>query len=287
MQLGAAGIWSSALRRADPGEAADAASELEELGFGALWIPGNDAAELTDRLGALLACTRNLVIATGIVSIWRVGAPELAAMRARFEAEFPGRFLLGVGVSHAPLVAEYARPLSTMRKYLDELDASGVPADARVIAALAPRMLETARDRARGAHPYLVTPAHTSWARDILGREALLAPEQTVLLNTERTSARDKARKMLEPYLRFPNYVKTFTARLGFDEDDVAHGGSDRLVDGLVAWGDDEDLARRIREHHAAGADHVPIQVVTDDPSTLPRREWRRLAAALGLGATR
>jgi len=285
VHLGEIGVWSSALRTADPAVAADAAAELEALGFGAAWIPGRSPADLEERVRGLLEATQTLVVATGIVSIWGIPAPELAAARHSIEADFPGRFLLGIGVSHAPLAEQYRAPLTAMRAYLDELDAAGTPPDARVIAALAPRMLETARDRACGAHPYLVTPAHTSWARGILGAGPLLAPEQTVALEADPVSARALARLRLEVYLQLPNYVSTWTGRLGFDEVDVEHGGSDRLVDALVAWGTDAEVARRVREHLAAGADHVPVQVVTADPSVPAVAEWRRLALALELPA--
>jgi probable F420-dependent oxidoreductase len=225
------------------------------------------------------------VVATGIVSIWTHPATETAALHARLAANFTGRFLLGVGVSHAPVVARagrrYRRPLAAMNEYLDRLDAAErpVPRSERVIAALAPRMLELARERAWGSHPYLVSPEHTRRARAILGPGALLAPEQKVVLETDPDSARAIARKALEPYLRLPTYVNNLL-RTGFTREDVESGGSDRLVDGLVAWGDAETILERIGEHHAAGADHVSIQVVRDD-RTLPRAEWRRLASSL------
>jgi probable F420-dependent oxidoreductase len=285
VQTGAIGIWSGQLRSGDPGELADAAAELESLGFGAIWVPGRGPADLEPSLRVLLDATERLTVATGIVSIWTHPASETAALHARLAADFPGRFLLGVGVSHAPNVeregGEYTRPVSAMTTYLDALDSAGppVPEDERIIAALAPRMLALARERTLGSHPYLVTPEHTRIAREALGPNALLAPEQTVVVDEDPDRARRIARRWLEPYLRLPNYVRNLL-RLGFDEADVEHGGSDRLVDEAVAWGSVDSISARIEAHRAAGADHIAIQVPTE-PGHIPRAEWRALGAAL------
>jgi probable F420-dependent oxidoreductase len=274
--LGRIGIWSRELRfHEDRGEALEAAAELEELGYGTLWIPDVGG----DVLGAareLLGATRTVALATGILNIWMHDAAAVAAGAAALGA----RFLLGLGASHAPIVDEgepgrYRRPLSTMAAYLDALDAAGLGADRRVLAALGPRMLELARDRASGAHPYLVPPEHTALAREALGPGRLLAPEQSVLPGDDL----EGARAFVADYLRLPNYVNNLR-RLGFGDEDVSGAPSDRLVRALVAMGSPEQIAARVSEHHAAGADHVTIQVIRAG-ETLPREAWRELAPAL------
>jgi probable F420-dependent oxidoreductase len=280
---GAIGIWSPQLREGEPHDVAEAAAELEEIGFETLWVPGREHADLEERLRLLLSSTSRVVVATGIVSIWTHPATETAAMHARLASEFPGRFLLGLGVSHAPAVGgKYRKPLTEMVRYLDALDAADppVPRTERVLAALAPRMLALARERARGSHPYLVTPEHTRIAREALGPDALLAPEQTVVLEDDPDAARAIARGWLARYLQLPNYADNWL-RIGFDRDDIEDGGSDRLVDALVARGDVDAIQANVEAQRAAGADHVALQVVTADPTRLPREEWRRLAAAV------
>jgi probable F420-dependent oxidoreductase len=176
----------------------------------------------------------------------------------------------------------YHQPLAAMAGYLDALDTAEppVPVEARVLAALGPKMLGLARDRAAGAHPYLTTPEHTQRAREILGGDRLLAPEQRVVLETDPATAREVGHQHLAIYLQLPNYTNNLR-RLGFTDNDLAGAGSDRLVDTLVAWGDEDTIARRVREHHDAGADHVCIQVLTGDRNAFPREGWRRLAPAL------
>lgn len=237
---------------------------------------------------SLLRGTTTIVVATGILNIWVHTAAEVAARRHDLEHRYDGRFLLGLGVSHAPLVDPdgtglYRKPLAKMRSYLDELDAATPPAPAssRVLAGLGPKMLELARDRAAGAHPYLSPVAHTSAARQILGSGPLLAPEQAVLLDPDPSTARPRIRKYLSRYLdTFPNYVNNLL-RLGFTDEDLIGGGSDRLVDAVVAWGDEEAIARRVSEQHAAGADHVCLQVIPTGDGVPPLDAWRRLAPAL------
>lgn len=280
---GAIGVWSPQLRDGDPRAVAEAAAELEEIGFGAIWVPGREHDDLEERLHLLLSSTERITVATGIVSIWTHPASATAALQARLTSEFPGRFLLGLGVSHAPAVGEsYRRPLTEMVRYLDALDAADppVPQTGRVLAALAPRMLALARQRALGSHPYLVTPEHTRIAREALGPGALLAPEQTVVLEEAADAARAVARAWLARYLQLPNYADNWV-RIGFDRADIENGGSDRLVDALVAWGDLDAIRAKVDAQRAAGADHVAIQVVTSDPAQLPREQWRRLAPAL------
>ncbi len=281
---GAIGVWSPQLREGYAHDIAEAAAELEELGYGTIWVPGREHAGLEERLRLLLSATERITVATGIVSIWTHPAAATAALQARLTSEFPGRFLLGLGVSHAPAVGDrYRKPLTEMTRYLDALDETDppVPRSERVLAALAPRMLALARERARGSHPYLVTPEHTRSAREALGPDALLAPEQTVVLEDDADTARAVARQWLVRYLQLPNYADNWL-RTGFDHADIENGGSDRLVDALVAWGGVDAIATRVDAQRAAGADHVALQVVTSDPAQLPREQWRRLADALG-----
>jgi probable F420-dependent oxidoreductase len=280
---GEIGVWSPQLREGAARDVAESAAELEELGYGTIWVPGREHDDLEERLHLLLSSTQRITVATGIVSIWTHPADATAALQARLTSEFPGRFLLGLGVSHAPAVGEkYRKPLTEMTRYLDALDAADppVPRTERVLAALAPRMLALARERARGSHPYLVTPEHTRIAREALGPDALLAPEQTVVLEDDADAARGVARQWLARYLQLPNYVDNWL-RTGFDRADIENGGSDRLVDALVAWGDADAIGARVDAQRAAGADHVALQVVTSEPAQLPREQWRRLAGAL------
>lgn len=280
-QVGRYGIWSFALRAEDAegrGERAAAVAELERLGFGAVWLGGNSSAR---NVVPLLEASERIVVGTSIQSIWEHDADATAADFAAVEAAHPGRFVLGLGVSHGPLVEGYRRPYSAMVQYLDALDKAGLPADRRVLAALGTKMLGLSRDRAAGAIPYLGTPEHTARAREILGGDALLAPEFKVVLDADPAGARATARAFLSSYLKLPNYVKNFL-RLGFTEEDVADGGSDRLIDAVFAWGDEDTIRRRITAFHEAGADHVALQLVEEGPQgSLPREGWRRLASLL------
>jgi alkanesulfonate monooxygenase SsuD/methylene tetrahydromethanopterin reductase-like flavin-dependent oxidoreductase (luciferase family) len=379
LDLGRVGIWSRELRyNPDRGARAAAAAELEDLGYSAIFIPDAGGDVLGD-VAHLLAATRRIPVATGILNIWMHDPADVARGCADIVTRFGSRFLLGLGSSHAPLVESamrgpYTRPYSRMVAYLDALDAaqpgaaplasadaaarapldaadaaalaSAPPADAaslgpvawadaapvasadaaslaslasadaappdpldpapasrsvsprtspspssrpspyavpardRMLAALGPRMLELARDRAGAAHPYLVPPAHTALAREVMGPGTVLAPEQAVLLDSDPFRGRERARSFVSDYLALPNYVRNLR-RLGFAEDDFRGGGSDRLVDALVARGDEEDVARRVREHHDAGADHVCIYVIGGAGETLQLDPWRRLAPAL------
>jgi probable F420-dependent oxidoreductase len=280
MDLGQIGIWNSGLRDEDPGAAGEireAAAELEDLGYGAIWLGASPGVR---HAAPLLDATSRIVVATGILNIWSYDPAEVAAEQAALAAEHPGRFLLGLGASHAALVKDYRRPYSAMVDFLDRLDAAGSqPAD-RVLAALGPRMLALSRDRAAGAHPYLITPEHTAKAREILGAAPLLAPEVKVVLDTDPERARAAARGHLAIYLGMPNYTGNL-ARLGFGEEDFAAGGSDRLIDATFAWGDMAAIRERVAAHQEAGAGHVVLQVVTGDNVSLPRAQWRELAAGL------
>ena len=286
MDLGRIGIWSGQLRRADPSAISEAAAGLDALGFGAIWIPGGFGGDVFGDAARLLEATTRATVATGILNVWMHTPEEAAAGHAALTGDHPGRFLLGLGVSHEPAVTNsgqvYARPLAKMREYLDALDVAGppVPAAERMLAALGPRMLELARDRSAGAHPYLVTSDHTAAARAVLGDGPRLATEVMVVLDDDAQRARAVARQHLSRYMVLPNYTNNFL-RYGFDDNDLLDGGSDRLVDGLIAWGDLDAIAARVGEHHDAGADHVCIQVLQADPAALPMDAWRRLADAV------
>jgi probable F420-dependent oxidoreductase len=280
--VGRYGVWSVALRSEDPSrrdELAEAAAELEQLGYGAVWLGGSSAPR---HATPLLEATSTLTVGTSIQSIWQYEAVESAAGYAGLESSHPGRFVLGLGVSHAKLADQYRRPYSALVAYLDALDEAGVPADRRLLAALGPRSLELARDRAAGSIPYLVTPEHTAYAREILGESPLLAPELKVVLESDPARARAVSRDYLAMYLALPNYTNNFL-RHGFTEEDLANGGSDRLVDAVFAWGDETTISTRINAFFAAGADHVALQVVDGGARDhLPRESWRRLASLLG-----
>ncbi|MGW0937059.1 LLM class F420-dependent oxidoreductase [Streptomyces sp. NPDC002666] len=285
--FGQIGIWSGALHRSradDAGKAAitEAVAELEDLGYGTLWIGGSPSP---DDAAAVVEATRSITVATGILSIWDHPAADVAARIARLDADARARLVLGLGVSHGPMVPQYAKPYSAMVAYLDALDSATPPVDSghRVLAALGPKMLKLAAGRARGAHPYLVTTEHTAEAREALGPDALLAPELSVVLDTDLDRARTTARTMLAMYLQLPNYTDNLL-RLGFAESDFEGGGSIRLLDALFALGDAEQVKARARQYLDAGADHVALQVLTagQGGAGLPRAEWRALAEAFG-----
>jgi probable F420-dependent oxidoreductase len=284
MELGRVGVWNSGLRSEEPGaleEIKAAAAELDQLGYGAIWLGGSPKVHHAE---PILQATTGLTVATGITNIWADDAATVAAAHARITAAHPGRFLLGLGVSHSFLTKEYRKPYSAMVAFLDGLDAAvqPVPKDERVLAALGPKMLTLAGRRARGAHPYLVTPEHTATARELLGDGSLLAPEIKVVPESDPGPARIRAREHLAIYLKLTNYTNNLL-RLGFTEDDLADGGSDRLIDATFAWGGDEAVRARIGEFQDAGADHVVLNVVGGS-AALPRQAWRDLAETLKLG---
>jgi probable F420-dependent oxidoreductase len=280
MDLGRVGIWWSGTWQVDDDASVDVAAEMESLGYRTLWSSGGFNPGLSTRFERLLSATTHVVVASGIVSIWVAAPDEVSRQVAALDARFPGRFLLGLGASHAPIVEDYSRPYSHVVDYLDALDADGVvAADRRMLAALGPRMVRLAADRAAGAHPYFVPVEHTARARDTLGAGPLLAPEVTVVLERDPSKARALARTFMATYLALPNYTNNLRT-LGFDDDDLAGGGSDRLVDAIVGWGDTDAIARRVRAHHDAGADHVCVQVASGRNS-FPVAEYRELAPAL------
>jgi probable F420-dependent oxidoreductase len=288
MELGPIGVWSGALRRGERQAVLEAAAELEEMGYGTLWFPGAQHDGLAEHIQAMLAATRKVVVATGIVSVWTHPAAVMAEAHHEFTQAYPGRFLLGIGISHQRAVEgagiTYEKPLQKLRSYLDELDAAPhpVPIDERILASLGPLSLKLSRERSVGTHPYFMPVEHTRIAREAVGSGKVVAPEQMVVVETEPGRARTIARGSMDRYLHAPNYVDNLL-RLGYTDADIRNGGSDRLVDDLIAWGSADRISQRIREHHAAGADHVCIQVLTENPADLQAAMagWRQLAPAL------
>ncbi len=274
--LGRFGIWRSA-RDLTP----DLAAGLERLGFGALWVGGSPDGDLV-QVDRLLDATTTLTLATSIVNMWKDDARIVAASFARIEARHPGRFLLGVGAGHREAVSQYQRPYQTLVSYVDALFRDGVPAASLVLAALGPRVLRLAGERTAGANPYLVTPEYTGRAREILGTGPLLAPEQKVVLDADPERARAIGRaRVRDPYLGLVNYTSNLR-RLGWGDDDLSGGGSDALIDALVAHGTGGQVAEQVARHLEAGADHVSVQLLTE-PGADPLDGYRRLARALGL----
>lgn len=239
------------------------ATEIEALGYGAVWVGGSPPAALS-WVEPILQATTTLCVATGIVNIWSAPAQRVAESFHRIEAAYPGCFLLGIGVGHAEMISEYRKPYNALVEYLDRLDDYGVPANRRVVAALGPRVLGLSARRSAGAHPYLTTPEHTARARELIGPSAFLAPEHKVVLTTDSARARTVGRQALDMYFNLANYRNNWK-RLGFTDDEVSRPGSDRLVDAVVAYGTPDAIAARLNEHLLAGADHVPIQVLTED----------------------
>jgi probable F420-dependent oxidoreductase len=289
-RIGPIGVWLGSIGLAPAKEERAAVARIERLGYGAVWFGEGPAnREALSHAGLLLAASERLVIGTGIANIWARDATAAINGANTLNEAYEERFLLGLGVSHAPIVNSrghaYAKPLTAMRSYLDAIDKHtyGAPAPAHpspvVLAALRPRMLELARERTAGAHPYFVPPAHTAKARAILGPQPLLAPEQVIVLETDRTRAREIGRRHMATYLTLPNYVNNLRA-LGYDDADFAEGGSEQLVDAIVAWGDEDAIARRVREHLDAGADHVAIQAYADDANAA-LAQLERVAPAL------
>lgn len=271
MKLGKLGVWAG-LDGMTAGTALDFARRIERHGYGALWMPESGGRNVLVHAAYLLAGTRRLVVATGIANIYARDAVAMASGQRGLAEQSGGRFLLGLGVSHVPLVTGlrghvYGKPVTTMRAYLEAMRAAPyrapLPAEPprTVLAALGPRMLALAAERADGAHPYNATPEHTDEARRVLGPGKLLCPEQMVLLETDPSRARRVAREALAPYLPLENYANNWR-RLGFSQDDLSGGGSDRFIDAIVAWGDETAIRARIQAHWDAGADHVCIQAI-------------------------
>ncbi|MFN8591998.1 MAG: LLM class F420-dependent oxidoreductase [Thermomicrobiales bacterium] len=290
MDIGRIGIWTAQFDYHRWPEVAAAAHELDNLGYGALWVRESRGRDPLTQSALLLGATRRIPLATGIAVVYARDPMAMAAAQRTLCEAFPDRFLLGIGISHRPVVEglrghSYGPPVAEMRAYLDGMDAAPYDsprsnAEPLVLAALGPKMLELARDRTTGAHPYFVPAAHTRRAREILGTGPLLAPELGVVLERDPQRARAIARESTTYYLRRENYTNNLR-RFGYGDEDFVNGGSDRLVDDLVAWGSLDDIARRVQEHLDAGADHVCLQVLPADPTAIPRQEWRELAGAL------
>jgi probable F420-dependent oxidoreductase len=284
IDLGRVGIWSSSIRFT-PGDAGlDAAKELEQLGFPAIWIPGGIDDGVLAALDRLLDATSTVQFATGIVNIWK---HEPEGVAAWFDGQSPdrqARLMLGLGVSHGPLIGEaWAKPLAKMRSFLDGLDAAGMPKDHLCVAALGPKMLELSAARTAGAHPYMVTASHTRFARETMGPDALLAPELGVVLEIDPAKAREIARGMVTHYARLPNYANNWR-RDGFTDAEI-ESLDDRLVDAVIAWGDLAAIKTRVDEYFDAGADHVCIQAIGAGGMATPiddnLKDWRELAKLL------
>jgi probable F420-dependent oxidoreductase len=270
--LGKFGVFG---RGATPAQAKD----IEALGYGAIWVGGSPPAEL-DWVEPLLEATTTLQIATGIVNVWTAAAGPVAESFHRIDKAYPNRFLLGIGVGHPEALTVYEKPYDALTQYLDKLDEYGVPKDRRVVAALGPQVLKLSARRSAGAHPYLTTPEHTAQARELIGPDAFIAPEHKVVLTTDAEQARTVGRKALDMYLGLTNYLNNFK-RLGFTDEELAKPGSDRFVDAVVAYGTPDAIAARLKEHLAAGADHVPVQVLTGPDKLVPA--LAELAGPLGL----
>jgi len=289
--LGRVGVWSFALESLSAAEERDAAAEIEALGYGAIWVPESvESREVFSHTGWLLASTERVVVASGIASIWARDPVATANGWRMLSDAYPGRFLLGIGVSHAGSVGrrghEYRRPYSAMRDYVDAIDRAGSTAPEpegaprMVLAALGPKMLGLAAERTLGAHPYFVPVEHTAFARQRLGPGPVLAVEQTVVLDDDPAVARRIARRFAVDYLQTENYARNLR-RMGWTDADVSGQGSDALIDAVVAWGDVDRVAVRVRQHLDAGADHVCVQVVAEDELDPCVGELRELAPAL------
>lgn len=278
--LGRIGIWSMELRFGDPGAIAEAAAELDELGFGAIWVPGGIGGDVSGDVNRLLAATKRATIATGIINIWKHEPAELADWWGSLPADHQSRLLLGLGISHGPLIGEgWDKPVARTRRYVEELLALGVPAGNLCLAALGPKMVALSGELTAGAHPYLVSPDHTAMARRILGPGKLLAPEQGVVLESDPAKARELAMGALTHYARLPNYRNNWL-RLGISEADI-EAGSDTLLDALFTRGGLDEVRARVRAHHDAGADHVCLQAITGAGLPEARAAWRELATLL------
>jgi probable F420-dependent oxidoreductase len=289
MNLGRIGLWTADFDLQPMAKAQEAIAQVEEMGYGAVWVPEAVIREPFASTALLLSATKKMVLATGIASLHARTAQTMQAGWKTLTEAFPDRFLLGIGVSHAPMVqgvhkGNYDKPYSTMVEYLDAMDngiffgAAPTTAPQRVLAALGPKMLKLAAERGAGAHPYFTPVEHTAFARETMGANALLAPELAVVLETDAAKAREIARKYMTTYTRLPNYTNNLK-RFGFTEDEITKQ-EDRLVDAIVAWGSLDTVVAAVKGHLDAGADHVCIQVLTEKTGTLPMREWQELADA-------
>jgi probable F420-dependent oxidoreductase len=286
MNLKKIGVWAG-LDRLSAADAAAFAKRVEGWGYGALWVPEAAGREVFSSASWLLANSIKLVVASGIANIYARDALASASAQKGLNEQSGGRFLLGLGVSHAPLVKdlrqhEYGKPVATMRTYLQAMSSApywSIPPAERpktVLAALGPKMLELSAELADGAHPYNVPPAHTAEARSLIGKGKLLCVEQGIILETDPAQARAIGRKFLNLYLGLPNYVNNWR-RLGFGDADFTGGGSDRLIDTVLVWGDEKAIRARLDEHWQAGADHICVQAI--GPEAAPDERVLRLLA--------
>jgi len=276
MELGKIGVWTS-YRAIGEENGGEAAKLVEELGYGTFWLGGSPRLST---VRPLLEATEHLVVATGIVNVWAYEPAQLAAEHAELARDFPDRLLVGIGIGHSEATGDYSKPLSAMRAFLDGLDAadSPLPRDRRCLAALAPKMLALSAERSHGAIPYFVPVAHTSYARSLLGAAPLLAPEVAFVLDENTDSARETAREYARLYLGLSNYANNLL-RHGFTADDIAAGGSDRLIDAVTPHGSADEIAAVVRAHLDAGANHVALQAI-GEPG-IPRAGWTALAEAM------
>jgi probable F420-dependent oxidoreductase len=277
MKLGEFGVWTT-YRAIGEQNAGEAAKLVEDLGFGTFWLGGSPQLPA---LGPLLEATERVVVATGILNVWASEPARVASDFAELDARFPGRVLLGIGIGHPEATSHYRKPLAAMQAFLDGLDAATVPLPRtrRCLAALGPKMLELSAIRSLGAHTYFVPVEHTRAARERLGETAILAPELACVLEDDVESARAKARAYAAMYLGLRNYTNNLLNH-GFSEQDIAGGGSDRLIDAIIPHGGAEEVAATARRHLSAGADHVCLQTVGVEG--IPRSQWTALASALG-----
>lgn len=287
--LGRVGLWTAEFDLQPMSKAQEAIAQVEEMGFQSVWVPEAVLREPFASTSLLLSATKKMTLATGIASLHARTAQTMNAGWRTVSEAFPNRFLLGIGVSHAPMVTgvhkgAYDKPYSTMVEYLDHMDQgvflSPQPSTPpqRVLAALGPKMLKLAAERGAGAHPYFVPVEHTPFAREAMGPDALLAPEQAVVFETDPAKAREIARTHMTTYTRLPNYTNNLK-RFGFTEEEITQQ-QDRLVDAIVAWGSTDAIVSRIKAHLDAGANHVCVQVLTDSIGTLPMKQWQELADA-------
>jgi probable F420-dependent oxidoreductase len=271
MNLGTIGIWT---RERDKPELAE---QLDALGFGTLWVGSSPSLA---QVRPFLERSQRMTIATGILNVWQHAPADVAAEDAALRRDHPGRFLLGIGIGHPEATQRYAKPLTTMRVYFDALDAAPEPVarEDRIAAALGPKMLDLAVERSLGTHPYFTTPEHTRFARERIGPDAIVAPELAVVLEADPAKARERARSYAATYLRLRNYTSNLL-RFGFTEDDLANGGSDRLIDAVIPHGTPEQVAAAVRAHLDAGADHVCVQPLSHGAD--PGEDYAALAAVL------
>jgi len=271
VNLGTYGVWIP--KRFGPGSAA----EIEALGYGAVWLGGSPSVE---EAVPWLEASETITVATGILNVWEHEPAPVGAAHARLRAAFPGRFLLGIGIGHPEAKSDYTRPLATMRAFCDGLAAAPEPVapDELVIAALGPKMLDLAKERSLGTHPYFVSVEHTRFARERLGPGVLVAPEVAVVVEPDATAARAIARDYAKRYLGLRNYTNNLLEH-GFTEADLADGGSDRLIDAVIPHGTAEQVATALRTHVEAGADHVCVQPLGHGEP--PLEDYRALAAVL------